>query len=192
MTRNVQIEEEFHMVIKNTTVLSGDEVKSELVQISKKNYYTRYGLVAILAVFGVIILILSMNSGAADTMMTGYMFFGFAIAFAIYNTISMTQIPKKVVKKNGYVTTSGMTNFFTFKEESFQLAVKMGTDTAKYEMPYTNLKRIVRLEDRILFMVTSTDIFVAKHDGFPSAKEVDVFFFGLQKHKIKVKDKRKK
>lgn len=178
------------MVIKNTTVLSGEEVKKSLIKITKKNYYKRFIIVGILAIFGTLILMLSMNNDAlSNPFTTGFLFLGFAMVFAIYNCISLAFISRKVVRKNGIVTTAGMTNNFTFKEESFQLIVKINSSSSKIEMPYSNLKKIINLEDRILFMLSASDIFIAKKDGFSSSKEVDIFFYGLQKHKIKVKNK---
>lgn len=180
------------MVIQNKTVLSGEEVYQSLLKASKKNYRFKFIFCAVLAVISVVILLLSMvSSNQADNLVIGFAFLIITVLYLLVTLISFFRIPAKLRKTNESILQQGIQNDFTFKEESFSLITHSADKTEKYEYTYSNLNKIVELEEVILFNLSATEIFICKKNGFKTPKEMDVFFYGLSKHKIKVKKKMK-
>lgn len=180
------------MVIQNKTVLSGEEVFQSLLKASKKNYRLKFILCISLTVISIAILLLSLvSSNPADNLVIGFAFLIITILYFLVNLISYLRIPAKIRKTNKVILEQGMQNDFTFKEESFSLITRSADKQEKYEYPYSNLNKIVELDEIILFKLSATEIFICKKNGFQTPKEMDVFFYGLGKHKIKVKKKLK-
>ena len=178
------------MVVKNHTVLTSEEVYKSLLAAARKSYLGRFIFASALAVFGIIIVIVVASSGnATDTLVTGLMFLIFALIFALINTISFIRLPKKVAKRNSDVIEGGMINDFVFKEESFSLSSKIAGKVSKFEGKYNELNKIVEEDKQILFVLGQTETIVCKKSGFASPKEMNLFFYGLSKHKTKIKNK---
>ena len=181
------------MVIHNSTVLKPEEALESLIKISKRNFLNRYIYSGFLLVFGILIIIMSFTEeNFVQSLSIGGVFFVIAAAFLIYNFVSIKKLPVTVQKKNPEVAELGITNIFTFKEESFFVKCQVGKKETKFESKYSDLSKIIEEDDRILFMVNQTDVLICKKDGFKSGKELDLFFYGLSKHKIKIKDKKTK
>lgn len=178
------------MVIKNTTILSGEEAIEDITRYAKKYYLRKFIFPIILAVFGIIIVsIVAASGNSADTMVIGFLFFSFAIALILINTYSIFTMEKRTRKKNPQIVENGITNSFTFKEESFSLHVKIGNKVSKLDYFYKALKKIVEYDDRIIFIITDNDFYTCKKANFSSLKEMEIFFYGLSKHKIKIQKK---
>ncbi len=178
------------MVIQNKTVLSGEEVYQSLIKASKKNYRFKFIFCTTLAVISIVILLLSMvSSNQADNLVIGFAFLIVTVLYLLVTLFSFFRVPAKIRKTNASIIQQGMQNDFTFKEESFSLITRSGDKTEKYEYSYTNLNKIVELDEAILFNLSATEIFICKKNGFKTPKEMNVFFYGLSKHKIKVKKK---
>ncbi|MDE6660378.1 MAG: YcxB family protein [Anaeroplasmataceae bacterium] len=178
------------MVIKNTTHITGEEAIEIIVNYSKSYYYKKYIFSVIMAVLGSIIIgIVAAQGNSIDTMVIGILFLSFAVILALINTYSIFTLKKRTHKKNPNLVEHGMENAFTFKEESFLLQVKIGDKVSKVEYPYNALSRIIEYEDQIYFVLGDNDFYVCKKDSFKSPKELEVFFYGLAKHKTKIKKK---
>ena len=176
------------MIIKNTTILTGEEAIEELSKYSKVHYMKKFIFPSILLFLGIlVIIIVSRQENATNTILLGTLFMSFAAVLALMNFISILTIKGRTKKKNPKLMECGMKNAFTFKEESFILHVSVGEETSKMEYPYKNIKKIVEYDSEILFWITDNDFYICKKDFFASKKEMDVFFYGLEKHKIKVK-----
>lgn len=181
------------MIIHNTTILKPEEALESLKKISKRNYLTRYIYSGFLLIFGILIMIMSFTEeDFVQSITIGGVFFAIAAAFLIYNFVSIKKLPQTVAKKNPEVAEQGITNVFTFKEESLIAKCFVGGHESKFEGKYVELNKIIEEDDRILFMVNSTDVLICKKDGFKNEKEMSLFFYGLSKHKIKIKDKKRK
>lgn len=178
------------MVIQNKTVLSGKEVYSSLLKTSRKAFMSKFIFTGVLTLIGLItvILVLSTNN-ATDSLVIGFMFLTIAILYGAMALISFGRLPSKIKKQNFEIVQNGMINKFTFKEESFQLTTVSGDKSEKYEYRYEELKKIVEEDQQILFYLSASTMLFCKKDGFSTPKEMDVFFYGLSKHKIKIKKK---
>ncbi|MDE7263460.1 MAG: hypothetical protein K2N64_02195 [Anaeroplasmataceae bacterium] len=178
------------MVIKNTTILTNEESIQEIAAFGRKYYYKKYIFPGILAILGCIaIAVLASQGNGIDVMVVGIAFLILSLFLIGLNTYSVLTVVKKTRKRNPKIEEFGMIHSFTFREESFSLQVKIGDSTTKVEYPYLNLKRIVEYDDYFCFIVGDMDFYTCKKSGFSSPKEVDVFLYGLSKHKIKVKKK---
>lgn len=178
------------MVIKNKTVLSGEEALSDLVKIARKNFKTRFILGGVLAAIGIIVLIINLvGSNTLDYMVIGTMFIVFSLVYLIQVGFSYARIAKKVIANNPVATTAGMINNFDLKEESFIINVTIGDKSNRFEIPYTSLNSIIEYDNEIHFVYSSSQIFICKKSGFAEKAELKVFLYGLSKHKIKVKNK---
>lgn len=178
------------MIIKNTTVFSGEEAIEEISNYARKYYYKKYIFACILGVLGAIIVgIVAAQGNSIDTMVIGLLFLAFAIVLVLINTYSIFTTEKRTKKKNPQIVEHGMVNSFTFKEESFSLQVKIGDKVSKLEYPYQALKKIVEYDDKICFIVSDNDFYSCKKENFSSQKELEVFFYGLTKHKTKIQKK---
>lgn len=178
------------MVIKNTTVLTNEESIQEIAAFGRRYYYKKYIFPCVLAVLGgIAIAVLASQGNGVDVMVIGIAFLVLSLFLVGLNTYSVLTIAKKTRKRNPKIAEFGMIHQFTFREESFSLQVKIGDTTSKVEYPYVNLKKIVEYDDRFCFIVGDMDFYTCKKTGFASLKEVDVFLYGLSKHKIKVKKK---
>ena len=170
------------MILKNTTILSGEEAIEEIVLTSKKYYYKKYIFSGLLLLVGIITLAVVLSLGnEQDSTILGYLFIAFGYSIA--------SIKRRTQKQNPALAEKGLTNSFTFKEESFQLLVKIGSKVNRIEYPYTALKQIIEHEDRISFVISALEIYICKKSAFQNPKDVEQFFYGLSKHKIKVKKK---
>ncbi|MDE5715454.1 MAG: hypothetical protein K2I42_04900 [Anaeroplasmataceae bacterium] len=178
------------MVVRNETKLSAKEAYDSLIQITRKNYYSRYIFFMLVFIFGIVIVSVSaFNKNATDTMVIGFIFIIVAILFVAMNVTTILRTPKMVRKKNAEIEANGVFNSFIFKEESFLLNININQKITKLDLPYTSLKKIIEYDDKILFMLSPTEVFICKKDGFNSLKEMEVFFYGLAKHKTKIKKK---
>lgn len=178
------------MVIRNKTILEGQEAFQTLVKTTKKSFLPKLIFTAVLAVIGLIILILSLTaSNLANYITIGFMFLIIAILYGLMHLLAFLSVSKRLRKQNTELLTYGIENQFTFKEESFQVVSRVGQQTVKNEFSYLELKKIVEEDDQILFYQAMNNAFVCKKSGFSEAKLVDVFLFGLAKHKIKVQKK---
>ncbi len=177
------------MVIKNKTILNGQEVLHSILKASKKNYISKFIFSAFIILIGVVITFIAISMKQADSMTIGFMFLIIGVLYFLMNVISYSRLPKKIQKNSKEAVSNGMINEFTFKEESFQLLTRIGTQTARFENKYDELYKIVEYDDEIIFMLTKSDLFICKKSGFSSPKEMDVFFYGLAKHKTKIKKK---
>ncbi len=181
------------LIIKNTTVLSSEEAIHRITELSRKYYYKKYIFSGILMVLGLTILLISVFvKSANDSNIIGYLFLAFGFILTGINTLSILTIQKKIKKQNPGIMEYGMVNSFTFKEESFQLQVKIGASVNKLEYPYNELKSITETDEYITFAISSLEAYLCKKDAFQSKKELEVFFYGLAKHKTKVKKKMSK
>lgn len=178
------------MVISNVTKFSGEEAIEEIAEYARKYYYKKYIFSGILAILGaVVIAIVAAQGNSIDTMVIGILFLSFALILILINTYSILTIKKRTYKKNPQIVQHGMTNSFIFKEESFSLSVKIGDKVSKVEYPYGALKKIIEYDDKICFIIGDNDFYTCKKDSFSSTKEMELFFFGLAKHKTKIKKK---
>lgn len=177
------------MVIKNKTILNGQEVFNSLLKASKKSYISKFIFSAFILVIGTVIVSIAIPMKQTDSITIGVMFLMVGFMYFLMNIISFFRLDKKIRKNSNAVVTSGMTNEFTFKEESFQLTTRIDNQTARFENKYDELHKIIEYDDEIIFMLTKTDLFICKKSGFSSPKEMDVFFYGLAKHKTKIKKK---
>ena len=178
------------MILKNTTILSGEEAIEEIVLTSKKYYYKKYIFSGLLLLVGIITLAVVLSLGnEQDSTILGYLFIAFGFSLAAINTYSIASIKRRTQKQNPALAEKGLTNSFTFKEESFQRLVKIGSKVNRIEYPYTALKQIIEHEDRISFVISALEIYICKKSAFQNPKDVEQFFYGLSKHKIKVKKK---
>ena len=169
------------------------KVYKSLLSIARKGYLSRFIFAAALAVFGIIIVIVVASTGnGTDTLVTGVLFLIFAFIFVLINIISLIKLPKKIAKRNSDVIAAGMVNDFVFKEESFTLSSTIAGKTSKFTGKYNELNKIVEEENQILFVLGQTEIFVCKKSGFENPKEMNIFFYGLSKHKTKIKSKLEK
>lgn len=181
------------MVIHNESFLSPDEALDILKKISKRNFVSKYIYSIILFILGISIVVISFfEEDMIQSVSIGGAFIILGIGYIIYNTISIRNIPKNLIKKNPDIVEYGITNSFTLKEESFSLICTIGSQKSKHEFKYNQLSKIINEEDKILFLVSSSDVIICKKDSFKSKKEIDAFFYGLAKHKIKIKDRTKK
>lgn len=175
------------MVVKNETRLTANEAYDSLIKITRKNYRSRYIFFLFIMIFGIIIVTVSaINKNSTDTMVIGFIFMIVAILFLAMNITTILRTPKMVKKKNSNIEPDGILNSFTFKEESFLLNITIKQKVTRLDLPYTSLKKIIEYDDKIIFMLSSTEIFICKKDGFKSSKEMEVFFYGLAKHKTKI------
>ncbi|MDE7385493.1 MAG: hypothetical protein K2M84_07030, partial [Anaeroplasmataceae bacterium] len=55
--------------------------------------------------------------------------------------------------------------------------------------PYNALKKIIEYDDKICFIIGENDFYICKKENFASKKEMEIFFYGLAKHKTKIKKK---
>lgn len=178
------------MVIKNTSIFSGEEAIEEISNYARKYYYKKYIFAGILGVLGAIVIsIVAAQGNSMDTMVIGLLFLIFAIVLVLINTYSIFTMEKRTKKKNPQIVEHGMINSFTFKEESFSLQVIIGDKVSKLEYPYQALKKIVEYDNKICFVITDNDFYTCKKENFSSLKELDVFFYGLMKHKTKIQKK---
>ena len=178
------------MVIKNETVLTGEEVFTFLVKSTKKTFYSKFIFIISIGLIGLFIIISSLlTETTIDSLVIGCIFLFFDLLLLGMNVVGYIRVPKKIKINNQDVTELGMINNFTFKEQSFILAVTIGSRTTKIESEYKELSKIIEKDDRILFMLTNTEAFICKKSGFASLKELELFFYGLDKHKIKIKKK---
>lgn len=180
------------MILKNTTILSNEEAIDEIVCASKKYYNKKFIFSGFLIGIGIVMLAIMLGlSKGQDSALLGYLFISFGTVLCALNIFSILSIRRKAQKQNPILFEQGLTNFFTFKEESFQLQVKIGTNINKVEYAYVALKEIVDYDDKIAFVVSPLEIYICKKDAFQNPKEVEQFFYGLSKHKTKVKIKHK-
>lgn len=177
------------MVIKNTTIYTGEEVVEEIVHFGRKSFYKKFIFPSILLILGAIVVLITFQSDSRTSLMMGLLFLIFSCILILMNVISIITLRKRTKKKNPELLKFGMKNDFTFKEESFILLVTIGTKTTKLEYFYKDIKRIIEYDEKILFLITDADFYSCRKDTFHSPKELDVFFYGLEKHKIKVKKK---
>lgn len=178
------------MVIKNITKLTGEEAIEEITKYARKYYYKKYIFSGILAILGAIVIgIVASQGNSIDTMVIGLLFLSFALVLILINTYSILTLKKRTYKKNPQIVEHGMTNSFTFKEESFFLQVKIGDKISKVEYPYNTLKKIIEYDDKICFIIGDNDFYICKKENFSSLKEMEIFFYGLEKHKTKIKKK---
>ncbi|MDE6241672.1 MAG: hypothetical protein K2M08_04520 [Anaeroplasmataceae bacterium] len=178
------------MIIKNVTYLTSEEAIEEIAEFSKKYFYKKYIFSGILAILGGIIIgIVSAQGNSVDTMVIGILFLSFAAILTLINTYSIVTIKKRVKKKNPKIVEYGMLSTFTFKEESFSLQVKVGEKVSKLEYPYNALKKIIEYDEKICFIIGENDFYICKKENFASKKEMEIFFYGLAKHKTKIKKK---
>lgn len=183
------LERSFRMVIKNTTVYTGEEVVNEIVQYGRKSFYKKFIFPSILLILGAIVILITFQGDSKTSLMMGSLFLIFAGILFLMNVVSIFTLRKKTQKRNPEILKFGMKNDFTFKEESFILLVTIGTKTTKLEYFYKDIKRIIEFDEKLLFMITDTDFYSCKKETFHSKKELDLFFYGLEKHKIKIKKK---
>lgn len=177
------------MVIHNKTVLSGEEVYNSLIASSRKNYFSKFAFSFALVLVGAAIAFISFFINQSDSMTIGFLFLGVGVLYTLMTLISYFRLPAKLQKNNSEVIANGMINNFTFKEESFQLHSLIGTHTAKFDFKYEELYKIIEYDETIVFMLSKSDLFICKKECFASLKEMSVFFYGLSKHKIKIKQK---
>lgn len=181
------------MVIHNESILTADEALESLKKISKRNYIAKYIYSILLFILGISIIVMSFfEDDMVQSLSIGSAFIIVGVGYIVYNTISIHNIPKNLAKKNPDIVEFGITNSFTLKEESFSLVCAVGKRKTKHEFKYNQLSKIINEDDKILFLVSSSDVVICKKDSFKSRKEMDAFFYGLAKHKIKIKDKTKK
>lgn len=175
------------MVVQNVTKLSGDEVLNLLIRVSKPVYYKRFIYGGVLCIFAIVIYVLTFFAGNATNSATiAALFFSLAMVFMIFNLFSLIRLPKTIRKQNRNATSIGMVNRFVFKEESFKCTTEIGVESSKFEYAYLDLKKIIVEKEIILLKISSSDVIFVKKEGFSSLKEMELFFFGLSKHQIKV------
>lgn len=176
------------MIIKNTTILSKEEAIDEICKLSLKYYLKKYIFTAVLAIFGIIIIaVVAAQGNSTNTQVVGYLFLAFAGMLFLMNTYLIMTLRRRTIKKNPAIAEYGMVNVFTFKEESFSLQVKIGSSTNKIELPYTELKGMIEYDEKICFKIADTEAYICKKDCFSSKRDLDLFFYGLNKHKTKIK-----
>ncbi|MDE6414266.1 MAG: hypothetical protein K2K48_02530 [Anaeroplasmataceae bacterium] len=178
------------MIIKNITSLTGEEAIEEIAEFSKKYYYKKYIFAGILAILGAIVIgIVAAQGNSIDTMVIGILFLSLAVVLVLINTYSIFTLKKRSMKKNPQIMQHGMHCTFTFKEESFSLQIKIGDKITKVEYPYNALQKIIEYDDKICFIIGENNFYTCKKENFSSLKEMEIFFYGLAKHKTKIKKK---
>ena len=180
------------MVIKNITKFDGKEIKKSIIDENMWNFTKRMMVIALFLLAGLFIFIFTFNNGKDSLLLTmGIGFMLFAVFSLLYNLFKLYKMKKNVDKDFEYEFTHGIVYDYSFHEEKFNLTITVGERTSKMELFYKQLKKILHYEEVIIFVLRTNDAYKCKKIGFESPKQEELFFFGLNKHQIKVTDKRK-
>ena len=180
------------MVIKNITKFDGKEIKKSILDENMWNFTKRMFVISFFLLAGLLITIITFNNSSDPLYLTlGIGFMLFAVFSFLYNLYKLYKMKKNIDKDFEYEFTHGIVYDYNFHEEKFNLVIRVGNRTSKMELFYKQLKKIIHYEDVIIFVLNSNDAYKCKKIGFESPKFEELFFFGLNKHKIKITDKRK-
>ena len=181
------------MIIYNTTKFDGAEIKKSILADNKYKLIKQLIIFGVLFILGSILLVLGLLYETTETVFTmGIGLVIFSILYFLFSLLKTLKERKNVDKNFEYEINNTLIYEYTFREEKFILNIKMGDRTSKLELFYNSLKRIVNTSDQIIFVVSNMDAYKCKKDGFKTKKEEELFFFGLKKHNIKIKDKTNK
>lgn len=176
------------MIIKNLTILTGEEAIIDIITAQRKAYAKKYIFAVVLLILGLFaITILAIQGNGIDAMVVSLLFIFLGLIFAAINTYNILTLRKKTIKNNQKILEYGISYTFIFREESFSLIIKSGSTTNKMEYSYFDLKKIIEREATIDFVFADNNYYSCKKDSFTSPKELEQFFYGLSKHKIKFK-----
>lgn len=178
------------MIINNVTTLSSEEAINELVNVERKSYLKKYVFTALLTILGLIVVIYIAIAGEKiDSIIVGILFLIFGIFLTFINTYYILSMKKRIIKKNPLLIDNGLTYSFTFKEESFIVNIIIGKESKKLEYSYKELKKIYEKDGSIYFILIDNTYYRCKIDSFKDKKELELFYYGLSKHKTKYKRK---
>ena len=178
------------MVIKNKTIFDGQEVKETILKDNKITFFKKVLITFSFLILGIFITIFSVKEDSE----TLYLTFGiglilFSVLSFSYNLVKYLKMKKKVDIDFKYEITHGIIYDYSFHEEKFKLTIKVGDRTSKMEAFYKGLKKIINYDNEIVFVVSSGNSYKCKKCGFVDKKQEELFFYGLSKHDIKVKNK---
>lgn len=168
------------MVVKNKTILTKEEVITEVTSTAKRDYTSRYILSLVCVVFGVLLLILGLSNTDSSTNTFAYIFLAIGIAYIVLTLIQSARLPKKIRKE--HENDEGITFEFLFKEQSANITILENGKRKKIEYPYIEFKRIIEREDSYQFRVDQC-IIVAKKSGFENKRMEDFFVSNVKKNK---------
>lgn len=178
------------MIINNVTTLSSKEAINELVSVERKSYFKKYIFTALITILGLsLVIYIAIEGKKIDSIIVGILFLIFGSLLTIINTYYIFSTRKRIIKKNPLLSENGLTYSFIFKEESFTVNIIIGKDNKKLEYSYKELKKIYEHDGSIYFILIDNTYYRCKIDSFNNKKELELFYYGLSKHKIKYKRK---
>ncbi len=178
------------MIINNVTTLSGEEAINELVNVERKSYFKKYIFTALLTFLGLsLVIYIAIAGEKIDSIIVGILFLIFGSLLTIINTYYILSMKKRIIKKNPLLLNNGLIYSFIFKEESFTVNVIISKENKKLEYSYKELKKIYEHDGSVYFILIDNTYYRCKIDSFKNKKELEQFFYGLSKHKIKYKRK---
>ena len=180
------------MVIRNITKFEKKEIKQSLLDENMWDFTKRFALLAVFFLLGLFILIFNINNSQDSLNYTlGIGFMAFAVFSFFYHSYKLTKNKKNMDKDFEYEFTHGIIYEYTFHEEKFGLTIRVGDKVSKTEAFYKNLKKIINYNEYIVFIIPGVQAYKCKKANFITPKEEELFFYGLKKHGIKIKDKLK-
>ena len=180
------------MIVENKTYVSKEHIYSKIKTNFNKRIYVKYIYIFLLIIIGIAVIIMAIRNGSPlDSIIIGCLFLICSLIFLYINIKNMLEVPKNIEKKFSDFIKFDNLNCFFFKEESMSLNIIINNKNYKLEEKYCNFKRIIDYNNVILFIPKNSEYFyVCDKDGFKNKKELELFYYGLRKHKIKIKVKK--
>ena len=175
------------MVVKNTTVISKEEVLKTLVSSAKKENLSKFILSAIIIACGLGILINGIATNNTTYIVVGAGFLAFGVAYvglALYSFLTTT---KRVKKQNAELLTNDITYVYTIKEKSIIANIQNSSKKNEVTYLFENVKKVTEEEKRYVLRLSDNQVFYINKDSFETEQGEKFFLRDLEINKIKYK-----
>ena len=169
------------MVINNETILDKNECFKMLKKSNLTEYYRRFYLITVFAVFGLIIIIMGHSMNNLSYAVMRYIFTAMAVAYLVITLINIKRLPKLILKTNRDLCEYGLHYSYKFKEESVEISYKTLDKVSKSKYQYTDIKKIYEYLDLFLLVFKDTTYIYVKKEGFEDDKHMSLFKKNIQK-----------
>lgn len=178
------------MIVENKTVLEGNKLRKDLIDITKKNFIPRWITIIFLFILTVLLIVTAFSQELYTNLIVSAIFIFFDLYYLINGIKYYKNIPNKIDEDNKFLKDNIITYHFKFKEQSFLVFAIVNDFNRRLEYKYSDITKVIEYHNRYEFKLKDFTYLYLYKDSYVTEKGDEFFKKHLKLNKVKLKYKK--
>lgn len=175
------------MIVKNTTIISKEEVLKTLISSAKKESLSKYMLSIIILLCGVGVLISGLSQSNTTYIVVASAFLAFGLAYIIMTTVSFIRIPTRIKKQNPDMVNNDIKYNYVIKEKSITATILNMGKKIEVNYKFEDIRKIYEEETRYQIRLKDNQVLYIDKNTFETEQGEKFFLRDIEINKTKFK-----